>query len=154
MSAGEPKDCTVCMREILRKDTFTFSGPRPVFTEEDFLAPYREKEVVIRPWGKYETVHIGSEFVVKIITVNPGQRLSLQRHRWRDEHWFIVEGKADVTIEGVNYGLFTYNHINIANGKWHRITNNQQTPLVLIEVQTGNCFEEDIERLEDDYNRV
>jgi mannose-6-phosphate isomerase-like protein (cupin superfamily) len=112
------------------------------------------REVVIRPWGKYETTYNGPGYKTKVITVNPGQRLSLQRHKWRDEHWFIVEGKADVTVEGVNYGLFTFNHINICNGKWHRVTNNQQTPLVLIEIQTGNCFEEDIERKEDDYGRA
>ena len=132
----------------------TMLGGKPISPPNGISRPKVFHEVCIRPWGKYETTYVGSGFVVKIITVNPGQRLSLQRHRWRDEHWFIVEGKADVTIEGVNYGLFTYNHINIANGKWHRVTNNQQTPLVLIEVQTGNCFEEDIERLEDDYNRV
>jgi len=116
--------------------------------------PYQEKEVVIRPWGKYETTYVGSGFVVKVITVNPGQRLSLQRHRWREEHWYIAEGVASIYYDGENYGYYPHQCFDIRCGKWHRVSNNQQTPLVFIEVQMGTCFEEDIERLEDDYNRV
>lgn len=116
------------------------------------------KEIVFRPWGKYETIYYGSGFKVKIITVNPGQRLSLQRHRWRDEHWFIVEGRGRIYIERdcedyeIRWATKKSSH-NIPWGVWHRIENKEQTPLVFVEVQTGNCFEEDIERKEDDYNR-
>lgn len=120
---------------------------------------YQEKEVVIRPWGKYETTYVGSGFVIKVITVNPGQRLSLQRHRYRDEHWFLVEGRAAIytglEIASLCSEIFNFGgSINIAKGQWHRIENREQTPLIFVEIQTGNCFEEDIERKEDDYGRV
>jgi mannose-6-phosphate isomerase-like protein (cupin superfamily) len=121
------------------------------------MAGYNESpkniDVGVRPWGKFETIYNRPGYKVKIITVNPGQRLSLQRHKYREEHWFIVEGKADITIEGVNYGLYTFNHVGIVSGRWHRVANNQQIPLVFVEIQIGRCDENDIERKEDDYGR-
>jgi mannose-6-phosphate isomerase-like protein (cupin superfamily) len=131
------------------------SGWNQLMEEAALKRKVRElKEIVMKPWGKYENIYLGEGYKVKILTINPGQRISLQRHKWREEHWFIVEGKADVVKEGTNFGLFTYNSINIPIGVWHRVTNNQQTPLVIIEIQTGNCFEDDIERKEDDYGRA
>ena len=112
------------------------------------------KKVVIKPWGKYENVYLGSEYKVKIITVNPGHRLSDQRHRWRDEHWFIVEGEAVLTANKQTVKLYPGMSADIERGVWHRAENRQQTPLVFVEVQTGDCFEEDIDRREDDYGRV
>jgi len=117
------------------------------------------KEVVIKPWGKYENIYLSGNYKVKVITVNPGHRLSLQRHKWRNEHWFIVEGEASVyTGLGIvkeGYELFyAGNSLDISKGLWHRVANNQQTPLVFVEVQIGDCFEEDIERKEDDYGRT
>jgi len=113
---------------------------------------YGNQNIVIKPWGKYETVYF-DEFKVKIITVNPGQRLSLQRHRWRSEHWFIAKGVA--TVENDSYIIRLYEHasIDVGRGVWHRVTNKEIYPLILVEVQMGNCFEEDIERAEDDYGR-
>ena len=114
----------------------------------------KAKRVVIKPWGKYETIYIGEGYKVKIITVNPGQRLSLQRHRWRTEHWVIIEGQAIATKGFSHYNLYKDWDILIFVGEWHRIENKQQTPLVFVEVQVGYCFEEDIERKEDDYGRI
>jgi mannose-6-phosphate isomerase len=118
-------------------------GIRPVY-----------KEVVVRPWGTYETIYIGSGFLSKTIVVNPGHRLSNQRHRWRDEHWFVVEGEAVLTANNQTVKLYRGMSADIERGVWHRVQNKQQIPLVFIEVQTGDCFEEDIERREDDYGRV
>lgn len=118
-----------------------------------YMAP-EYREVAIKPWGKYENIYLNPHYKVKILTIDPGKRISLQRHKWRDEIWTVVEGSANVTLEGTNLGLFTFNTIRITNGNWHRVTNNQQTPLVIVEVQTGNCYEEDIERIEDDYGRM
>jgi mannose-6-phosphate isomerase-like protein (cupin superfamily) len=117
--------------------------------------PPIEPKTVIKPWGKYETTYVGSGFKVKIITVNPGQRLSLQRHKYRDERWIIVEGRGFMTREHMgDFYIETKETVSIPLSAWHRIENREQTPLVFIEVQTGNCFEEDIERKEDDYGRI
>ena len=113
----------------------------------------KEHREVIKPWGKYITSYRGSGFLVKTIVVQPGHRLSLQRHRWRDEHWYIVEGSAYVFKNNSWYTLYSSDSINIPKGVWHRVENIQQTPLIFVEVQTGNCFEDDIERKEDDYGR-
>lgn len=137
----------------------TMLGGKPIEPPNGVSRPKVYHEVCIRPWGKYETTYVGSGFVVKVITVNPGQRLSLQRHRYRDEHWFIVEGTAETSVGQNTEDLLVFTDysgesIDIPKGRWHRIKNKEQTPLIFIEVQTGNCFEEDIERLEDDYGRV
>jgi mannose-6-phosphate isomerase-like protein (cupin superfamily) len=126
------------------------------------LLNYKEKEIMneieYRPWGKFETLYDTSGYKVKVITVNPGQRLSLQRHRWRDEFWTIVEGAGRVEIEteyeNLNFYVYVKDFLDIYKGQWHRITNTEQTPLVFIEVQVGDCFEEDIDRKEDDYGRI
>ena len=117
-----------------------------------------------RPWGGFEVLADYPGYKVKILTVNPGKRLSLQRHRWRTEVWVIVEGEAFIEeiardymgfyIEPYTYTLHNNDSTYIEKGWWHRVTNKQQTPLVILELQTGNCFEDDIERKEDDYGRV
>jgi mannose-6-phosphate isomerase-like protein (cupin superfamily) len=91
---------------------------------------------------------------VKRIVVNPGQRLSLQRHRRRGEHWYFLAGVAAVTLGDRTIELGAGDAIDIPRGSIHRIANAGTVPVVLIEVQTGEYFgEDDIERLEDDYNR-
>jgi len=113
------------------------------------------KKVVFKPWGKYETTYDGAGFKVKVITVNPGQRLSLQRHRWREERWIIIEGEGLLYDAIKVYGLcYAGDIVHIGKGAWHRIENVQQTPLIFVEVQTGDCYEDDIERKEDDYGRT
>ena len=118
---------------------------------------YSQKEIVVRPWGNFEVLHPGNRFRVKIITVNPGHRLSLQMHRWRDELWYVVEGAGNVYQEKKDYktcfNIIVGSIVEIHKGEWHRVANYNKTPLVFIEVQTGDCFEEDIERREDDYGR-
>jgi len=91
---------------------------------------------------------------VKEITVNPGQRLSLQRHRKREEHWFIHRGEARVTINDVARVLSVGQYIDIPRECKHRIENIGKEDLVFIEIQTGEYFgEDDIERIEDDHGR-
>ncbi|VAX37828.1 Mannose-1-phosphate guanylyltransferase (GDP) [hydrothermal vent metagenome] len=107
-----------------------------------------------RPWGEYKVLLNGEDHKVKEITVKPGQRLSLQRHQKREEHWFIHKGEALVTINGVEHKLSVGQYIDIPRQCVHRIANLGDTPLVFIEIQTGDYFgEDDIERLEDDYLR-
>ena len=109
-----------------------------------------------RPWGYYRVIHeIGAHTKVKELTVDPGQRLSMQRHRERAEHWFVSEGTAtvytiderttDAELQGV-YGPHQYVHIN--NYAWHQLCNEGTEPLKVVEIQYGtNCVEADIERL-------
>lgn len=85
----------------------------------------------------------------------PGQRLSLQRHQHRREHWFFVTGHAEVTLDEDLLVMSAGQAIDIAQGQWHRARNHGDSPLVFIEVQTGSYFgEDDIERRDDDYGRA
>jgi mannose-6-phosphate isomerase-like protein (cupin superfamily) len=108
-----------------------------------------------RPWGYYEVLLEDAEHKVKRIVVNPGSRLSLQRHRHRDEHWLIVSGEAVFTLNTDEVNLVRGQSIDIPRGALHRVRNTGETDLVIVEVQTGDYFDEnDIERVEDDYGRV
>ncbi len=108
-----------------------------------------------RPWGGFEVLFDGADHKVKSITVNPGQRLSLQRHRRRSEHWFVVAGLGRVTLDDSEIEVAPGSSVDIPEGAWHRVLNRGSCRLVIIEVQTGAYFgEDDIERREDDYGRT
>jgi len=107
-----------------------------------------------RPWGYYQTVDEGDGFLVKRICVRPGQRLSYQRHRSRAEHWFVVAGGGVATIADVEHRLKQGSVLDIPVGTAHRAGNDTGDDLLFVEVQTGDYLgEDDIERLEDDYDR-
>lgn len=108
-----------------------------------------------RPWGWFETLSEGVHFKVKRIVVLPGAALSLQSHRFRAEHWIVVDGTARVTV-GETVSLVGANQsIYIPLGEKHRLENPGEAPMVLIEVQTGSYFgEDDIVRYEDVYART
>ena len=108
-----------------------------------------------RPWGNYLVLEDKPKHKVKRITVYPQKRLSLQRHKLRQEHWYIIHGKAEVTLEKQKIILTKNQAIDIARGAIHRIENIGEENLQFIEVQTGDYFgEDDIERLEDDFGRI
>ncbi|RLA83309.1 MAG: mannose-6-phosphate isomerase [Deltaproteobacteria bacterium] len=108
-----------------------------------------------RPWGYYEVLSDAPDHKVKRIVVKPGARLSLQRHRRRSEHWYIVRGRGIVTLDGREIPVEAGSSVDIPRGSAHRIANTGGEDLVFIEVQRGDYFgEDDIERLEDDYGRV
>jgi cytidyltransferase-like protein len=108
-----------------------------------------------RKWGYYRILHENSKEVkLKELTVDPGQNLSMQRHKNRSEHWFISEGTA--TVYTINrktdaelLGVFNkFDHIHIKRTEWHQLCNETAEPLKIIEIQYGDqCIEEDIERL-------
>ena len=109
---------------------------------------------VHRPWGYYESVDTGERFQVKRIVVVPDGILSLQKHRHRAEHWVVVRGTAEVTIEDQVREVHENESVYIPIGSVHRMANRGKIPLELIEVQTGSYLgEDDIERLEDVYKR-
>lgn len=110
---------------------------------------------VDRPWGWYQVIDLGHQFQVKRIVVNPGGRLSLQTHRHRAEHWVVVTGLARVTVGDAVEMLGPNAHAYIPLGAIHRLENPGNTPVELIEVQSGSYLgEDDIVRLEDVYARV
>ena len=109
---------------------------------------------VHRPWGYYESIDMGERFQVKRIVVNSGGTLSLQKHRHRAEHWVVVKGTAEVTINDAVKNVHENESIYIPIGSVHRLANKGKIPLELIEVQTGSYLgEDDIERIEDVYKR-
>ena len=108
-----------------------------------------------RPWGYYLILADEPDHKVKRIVVFPKQRLSLQRHLHRMEHWYIVHGQAVITLNNEEIPLKTGQAVDIPQGAWHRIMNTGNENLIFIEVQTGGYFgEDDIERSEDDYGRA
>jgi mannose-6-phosphate isomerase len=108
-----------------------------------------------RPWGYFCVLADEPDHKVKRIVVFPKQRLSLQRHLHRREHWYIVQGSAVVTIDGDQIPLEGGQSVDVPQGAWHRIMNTGDENVVVIEVQGGDYFgEDDIERSEDDYGRV
>jgi|GEM_PF-4559 len=110
---------------------------------------------VFRPWGSYESLNMGERFQVKRITVNPGERLSLQLHYHRAEHWVVVSGTAEIT-NGESVGIYIENQSTyIPPGTKHRLKNPGSLPLVIIEIQSGAYLgEDDIVRFSDDYGRA
>ena len=109
---------------------------------------------VYRPWGSYDNVDSGPNFQVKRISVNPGARLSLQRHQFRAEHWVVVQGQAKVHLDGQDHLLNANDSIYISKGAVHSLANETEEALHLVEVQSGSYLgEDDIERLDDIYGR-
>jgi mannose-1-phosphate guanylyltransferase/mannose-6-phosphate isomerase len=109
---------------------------------------------VYRPWGWFDNIDSGDNFKVKRIRVNPGAKLSLQKHSFRAEHWIVVKGIAEVTCDGENFLLRENESTYIPLGGIHRLANPGSKPLEIIEVQSGTYFgEDDIIRYEDDYHR-
>ena len=109
-----------------------------------------------RPWGSFTILDESENFKVKRLEVLPGKRLSYQRHAHRDEHWFVVQGRAKVTLNGSELLVGTGHFVDVPAGTAHRIENEDGNPrLVIIETQTGTYFgEDDIERLDDDFGRA
>ena len=113
-----------------------------------------DQREVYRPWGSYDVVDAGSNYQVKRISVNPGEKLSLQRHKYRAEHWVVVSGVATVHLDGSEHSLKANESIYIEVGAIHSLANNTIDPLHMIEVQSGSYLgEDDIERFEDLYGR-
>lgn len=107
-----------------------------------------------RPWGWYEVVDRGERFLVKRIAVNPGQKLSLQKHDHRSEHWIVVRGTAGVTNGDRQFNVQENESTYIPQGAVHRLENSGEGPVEVVEIQYGTDLrEDDIVRFEDAYGR-
>jgi mannose-6-phosphate isomerase-like protein (cupin superfamily) len=116
---------------------------------------YSPGEADRRPWGEWRVLSAEPGCVVKRILVSPGARLSLQRHAHRAEHWIIVAGQGQATLDDATIALSPGSTVFIPRGAIHRIANTGEAALVFIEVQTGALLsEDDIERLADDFSRA
>ena len=129
---------------------------------KELVATLREKSYpeadshrrMYRPWGWYQRIDIGERFQVKRIMVTPGGRLSLQKHFHRAEHWVVVKGTAEVTVNERVVLVHENEAVYLPIGSMHRLTNPGKIPLELIEVQVGSYTgEDDIIRVEDIYGR-
>lgn len=111
--------------------------------------------VTQRPWGHYIVLEQEPDYQLKRLTVYPGQSLSLQYHQYRAEHWTVVRGQGIIQIGDVEFSAFVGDYRFIPAGEKHRLINNSENDLVLIEVQIGNYLgEDDIFRLQDIYGRA
>jgi len=137
------KDCSIGIKALI---TEMQAQGRPE------LDHHRE---VVRPWGKYDSIDIGDRYQVKRITVNPGAKLSVQKHHHRAEHWTVVCGSALVTRGEETILLSEDQSTYIPLGTIHALENPGKIPLELIEVQSGSYLgEDDIVRFDDKYGRV
>ena len=111
--------------------------------------------LVHRPWGTYEVLYTHENYKIKRIMVNPRKRLSLQKHLHRNEHWVVVKGEATVQV-GESIKIIRENESTyIKQEEQHRLSNESNKPIVLIEAQVGSYTgEDDIIRIEDDFRRV
>ena len=111
--------------------------------------------IVQKPWGEFQILNSGENYLIKKLIVKSGGILSLQSHNFRSEHWIIAEGKAEVTINSKVFNLKENDHIFVDKGATHRIVNSSKTNLVIIEIWYGNKLdEEDIKRYDDVYVRI
>ena len=107
-----------------------------------------------RPWGSWHVIDVNDGYKIKRIHVDPGCRLSLQTHEKRSEHWVVIQGVATATVDGVVSHVVEGESIDVPLGATHRLGNDGEVELVIVEVQLGAYTgEDDICRLDDDYGR-
>ena len=112
-------------------------------------------EIGNRPWGRYEVLVEQPGYKVKRIIVLPNEKLSLQLHNQRVEHWIVVSGEATITVDNKVSILLVDQSTYIPKGAKHRLENNTNKELVIIEVQLGDYLgEDDIKRFDDIYSRI
>ena len=125
------------------------------YLEEKGIREGQEHKKIYRPWGSYESILEEARWQVKIINVKPGEKLSLQMHHHRSEHWIVVSGTAKAEIDEKEITLHENQSTYIPIGSKHRLSNPGKIPLKLIEVQSGSYLgEDDIHRFEDNYGRI
>lgn len=151
---GGDRNVTNIPETVVKDVTFKFGvGGGDKSNSSSWILEEWKTPKTIRPWGYYRILHtVGSGVKLKELTVEPGQRLSMQRHSQRSEFWFVAEGVATVyTVQNSDLELTgTYNqhqHLWIPRDDWHQLANETTEPLKIIEIQYGiNCIEEDIQR--------
>ncbi|MEI8054417.1 MAG: phosphomannose isomerase type II C-terminal cupin domain [bacterium] len=112
-------------------------------------------KIYTRPWGTYQTLALAENYQIKIITVNPSGRLSLQKHSKRSEHWVVIAGSPTITVNETIKAYQVNDHVFIPIGAAHRMENLTTAPAMIAEIQIGFYLgEDDIIRLDDVYGRA
>ena len=143
------KPCPFCghekpICEEIDKEDMVFPTPN------SFSGDKKHEE---RDWGSFDILLDEEGVKVKKIVVNPDQRLSLQLHTKREELWYIIEGAGKIQVGNHEYTIEAGDRVTIHKYEVHRVKCSGLIPLKIIEIQTGDCREDDIIRLEDDYGR-
>ena len=126
-------------------------GKEQIENQNDLISHER----IYRPWGWYEVLSKGVGYLTKRLMVKPGARLSLQSHQHRSEHWVVVTGTVEATLEDDVSVLCANQSVYIPANTRHRLANSGPEPAMLIEVQVGQILDEnDITRFQDDFNRL
>ena len=113
------------------------------------------KSIINKPWGSYTVIENGKDYVVKKLIIKTNEKTSLQSHDYRSEHWIIVQGIAEVTINKETKTIRANENIFIPTKAKHRIANQHNEDLVIIEIWYGKTLDEkDIIRYDDKYNRI
>ena len=116
---------------------------------------FKKRNVFYRPWGKYINLFSGKGFLIKELVVNPKSSISLQKHKYRSEHWMVTSGRPKITINNRKFFKRTNETTFIPQGAIHRIENLFKRPVRIIEVQIGAILKEtDIIRYKDIYGRI
>lgn len=140
---------------IMNKDKSQEIKDLVTFMKEKDLIEASEHKRGYRPWGNYLSIANGENWLVKLIEVNPGASLSLQKHNFRAEHWIVVKGTAEVRIGDEKTVLNENQSTFIPLGALHQLSNPNKSKLKIIEVQSGSFLsEDDIERFDDMYGRT
>lgn len=108
---------------------------------------------VYKPWGYYEDLYRSAEVTLKKLMIKSGEEISYQLHQERAEMWYIVSGEGKFVKNGVNRLVFPGDIVTVEVGAKHQIVNVGDKPVIIHEMQCGNCREDDIERIEDKYGR-
>lgn len=142
-------------RQRMRRfhDEGCLACPPPQAVTEQTRVPTEAVLVETRPWGAFEQLVCNEQVTVKVITVEPGQRLSLQRHDHRGEMWQVLDGPVDVTLDSRSWAARAGEKVWVPQGAVHRMGNSGTAPARVLEVAFGRFDEDDIHRLEDDYER-
>jgi mannose-6-phosphate isomerase-like protein (cupin superfamily) len=130
---------------------------RPKYSVDEYRrgtrTPTEDIFVAERPWGEFQQFVSNEQVTVKIITVQPGHRLSLQKHDQRGEMWQVLDVPIDITVDERHWTAQPGETVWVPRGSVHRMGNSGDRPGRLLEVAFGHFDEADIERLEDDYAR-
>jgi glycosyltransferase involved in cell wall biosynthesis/quercetin dioxygenase-like cupin family protein len=146
-------DRAECRRRVERDFTIERMTEQYIEVYQQILNQNQKEER--KPWGYYKVIADQPGYKAKEIVVMPNERLSLQRHQRRTEHWYILEGQAEVTLGEQIIQCGVGESLDILKNTRHRVANKGTTELRFIEVQRGDYFgEDDIERFDDDYGRV
>jgi mannose-6-phosphate isomerase-like protein (cupin superfamily) len=146
-------DRAECRRRVERDFTIERMTEQYIEVYQQILNQTQREEK--KPWGYYRVLADHPSYKAKEIVVMPNKRLSLQRHQRRTEHWYILEGQAEVTLGDQTMHLEVGESVDILKKTLHRVANPGTTELRFIELQRGEYFgEDDIERFDDDYGRA